>query len=86
MVIKKYEYTCAATLRRTEQASVFLLFYHCIYKDAPSKSVNNLANTYIESLQLHLEINHRKHYHFTHYNKLYSSGAMPTVWEGLARG
>ena len=66
--------------------SVFLLFYHYIYKDVPSKSVNNLANTYIESLQLHLEINHRKHYHFTHYNKLYSSGAMPTVWEGLARG
>ena len=23
---KKYEYTCAATLRRTEQASIFVLF------------------------------------------------------------
>ena len=26
IVIKKYEYTCAATLRRTEQASIFVLF------------------------------------------------------------
>ena len=23
---------------------------------------------------------------YTHYNKHYSSSAMPTVWEGLARG
>ena len=26
IVIKKYKYTCAATLRRTEQASIFVLF------------------------------------------------------------
>ena len=26
IVIKKYQYTCAATLRRTEQASILVLF------------------------------------------------------------